>query len=218
MKDLKTFLKDAKPQMKYTIELGVRARGVQLLELTEKETKELLKENLDEVYLDWIDKKEYEFTVECQYLMSTVDRFSLTIKDENDNIVYESDNFNDLIDKTYDDNGDIQVTGWKFKGVKDGNYLTRVQVIKGCWYTGEFVLNEPFDKDKLYIVQDDEINEELLGDYVFPVYTLYYQKGGGYDMNRDQILLDFESDYGEQYYSTHLYKLTQGDWWHDLQK
>lgn len=73
-------------------------------------------------------------------------------------------------------------------------------------------------KDNHYIVQDDEINEELLGDYVFPVYALYYQKGGGYDVNRDRILLDFESDYGEQYYSTHLYKLTQGDWWHDLQK
>ena len=56
MKDLKTFLKDAKPQMKYTVELVVRARGVQLLELTEKETKELLKEKHHKYF--WGDSDE----------------------------------------------------------------------------------------------------------------------------------------------------------------
>ena len=201
------------------MELGVRAKGVQLLEVTEEEKQELLGEDLDEVYLDWMERKEYEFALEGQYLMSTVDRFSLTIRDENDNIVYETENFEDLVDKTYDDEEEeILVKGWKFQGIKDGNYLTRIQIIKGCWYTGEFELNEPFNKEKLYIVRDNKINDELLGDNVFPVDTLYYQRGEGYDINRDKILLDFESDYGEQYFNTYLYKLTERDWWHNLQE
>ncbi len=220
MKDLKTFMKESISKMKYTVELGVRAKGVQLLEVTEEEKQELLEEDLDEVYLDWMERKEYEFALEGQYLMPTVDRFSLTIRDENDNIVYETENFEDLVDKTYDDEEEeeILVEGWKFQGIKDGNYLTRIQIIKGCWYAGEFELNEPFNKEKLYIVRDNKINDELLGDNVFPVDTLYYQRGEGYDINRDKILLDFESDYGEQYFNTYLYKLTERDWWHNLQE
>ena len=93
-----------------------------------------------------------------------------------------------------------------------------IQIVKGCWYTGEFELNEPFDKEKLYFVRDNEINDELLGDYVFPADILYYQRGEGYDINRDEILLDSEGWNEEQYYSTHLFKLTERDWWHDLQE
>ena len=221
MKDLTTFIKESNSRKKYTRELGVRAKGVQLLELAEEEKNELLEEDLDEVYLDWIEEKEYDFALEGQYLTSEVDRFGLTIKDEKGEIVFESDDIKSLLerDKTYDeDEGEIQVKGWEFQGVKDGNYLTRIQIVKGCWYTGEFELNEPFNKEKLYIVRDNKINDELLGDNVFPVDTLYYQRGEGYDINRDKILLDFESDYGEQYFNTYLYKLTERDWWHNLQE
>ena len=37
--------------MKYTISLGVRAKGFQLLELTEEEKDSLLEEELDEIFM-----------------------------------------------------------------------------------------------------------------------------------------------------------------------
>ena len=204
---------------RYTVELGVRARGVQLLELTDDEKEELLDENLDEVYLDWVDKKEYGFALEAQYLTSEVDRFSLAITDENGDIVFETEDVEEFLerDKTYDEDEE-QVKGWEFKGFKDGFYLTRIQTIKGCWYTGEFELTEPFDEEKLYLVRDSQIDEELLGDYPYPLGVLYYQNGEGYDMNRDEILLDYDSDMGEQYYDTYLLKLVDTCWWQNLQE
>ena len=84
-----------------------------------------------------------------KYLTSEVDRFYLTIKDENDNVVFESEDIDELLDrnKTYDDDGEVQVKGWEFKDVDEGVYLARVQTIKGCFYAGEFELTEPFDEE-----------------------------------------------------------------------
>ena len=62
------------------------------------------------------------------------------------------------------------------------------------------------------------IDDELLGDYVYPTNVLYYQRGEGYDMNRDKIELDFEDDMGEQYFDTFLFKLEDKNVWLDLQK
>lgn len=220
MKELNTNINQSKTSMKYTVELEARAHGVQLLEVTEEEKNELLEEDLDEVYANWVEDKEYEFALEGKYLTSEVDRFCLTIKDENDDVVFESEDIEELLDrdKTYDEDDEIQVKGWEFNGIKDGNYLTRVQTIKGCFYAGEFELNEPFDEEKLYMVRDLSINDELLGDTVFPIGSLYYQRGEGYDVNRDEIPLDDEGCDEEQYYETHLYELTEGDWWNDLQE
>ena len=155
--------------------------------------------------------------MECQYLTSNIDRYGLTIRDENNNIVYESESFYDLVDRTYDEEDD-EIQGWNFKGFKTGYYLTHLQVIKGCFWTGEFELNEPFDVTKLYILQDQVIDDGLLGDYVYPTNVLYYQRGEGYDMNRDKIELDFEDDMGEQYFDTFLFKLEDKNVWLDLQK
>lgn len=205
--------------MKYFIELGVSAKGVQLIELTEEEKNELLTENdLNNVYYDWVDKCGNNFALENYYLTPYVDRYTLTIRDENDNVVYKSENVGDLEDKTFDDDGEILVKGWKFEGIKDGYYLTRLQTIKGCWCGGEFEIEEPFDKNKLYVVQDKYIEEGLLGDSVYPLFVLYYQKGEGYDMSRDEIELEYDSDYGEQYFDTYLCKLRNLCWWIDLQK
>ena len=199
--------------MKYFIELGVRARGVQLIELTEEEKNELLKvEDLDEIYLDWMYRSEYDFALEDYYLTPFVDRYSLTIRDENDNIVYDSNNVLELLDGTFD------VKDWKFEGVKDGYYLTRIQTIKGCCCSGEFEIDGTFDKNKLYIVRDERIDEGLNGELVYPLFVLYYQRGEGCDMSRDVINLEFESDLGEQYFDTFLVKLRELNWWIDLHK
>ena len=61
--------------MKYFIEFGVRALGVQLIELTEEEKNVLLEEeNLNDVYYDWVEKCDYNFELEGYYLTPTSDR------------------------------------------------------------------------------------------------------------------------------------------------
>lgn len=194
--------------MKYFIELGVRAQGLQLLQLTEDEKEQLLKEeNLDEVYYDFVEEREYCFTLEGYYLTTEVDRYSLVIRDENGNIVYDSEDVDDLLsnDKTFDEDDEVQVKGWKFKGIENEDYLVRYQTIKGAGAQGEFELEEPFDKNKLYVVRDEYVDDDLMGDNVYPLITLYYQQGEGYDCVRDVIKLDYEGDNGEQYWDTYIY-------------
>ena len=86
--------------MKYNIEIEVRAHGVQLIKLTEEEKEQLLKEKeLDNVYCDWVNKCEYNFELEGRYLTPGVDRYFLTITDEDDEIVFESEDVEDIEDK-----------------------------------------------------------------------------------------------------------------------
>ena len=203
--------------MKYTIELNARAKGVQLLALDEDEKDELLEEeSLDDIYMDWVDRKDYDFYLEGQYLMPDVDRFSLIIKDEEGNIVFECNDVKEIPDPTFDDDG-VEIKGWDWEGVEDGLYLTRIQTIKGCYYTGGFELDEPFDKDKLYIIRDLQINDELMGDDVFPIDTIYYRRGKNIDLEGDKIGLEDNSDWTEeQYFDTYLMEVEDGDCWTDL--
>lgn len=195
--------------MKYFIELGVRAKGLQLLQLTEEEKDQLSEvENLDEVYYNFVEERDYCFTLEEYYLTPTVDRYTLVIRDENNNIVYDSEDVIELLsnDKTYDEDSEVQVKGWKWEGIQSGDYLARLQTIQGCSCSGEFELEEPFDKDKLYVVRDKYVDDELVGNVTYPLFTLYYQRGEGYDCERDAIKLDYEDDYGEQYWDTYIIK------------
>lgn len=204
--------------MKYTIELAVRGKGVQLLALTEEGKDQLLDEDLDDIYMDYIEEREFDFWLEQTFLTPDCDRFRLTIKDENGNVVYETTDPKVLNDYTMNEGGDPQVEGWSFSGLLDNYYLTRIQTLKGCFFTGEFELDEPFDESKLYILQSDEINDELLGNDVYSLRALYYQRGEGYDMERDQIELEDEGDSEEQYYDTYLMKVEDGDYWTNLQE
>lgn len=203
--------------MKYIIELSVRSKGVQLLSLNEDEKEQLLDEDLNEVYLDWIAEKDYDFALEAQYLMYDCDRFRLTIKDENNKVVYETDNPRNLNDRSVDEDGE-PINGWEFLGVEDGIYLTRLQTIKDSFVSGTFELDEPFDKDRLYIIKDTEIDDELMGDDVFPLDTIYYQRGESMNVEEDVINLDFDDDMGEQYYDTYLMRVKKKNLWQNLQE
>lgn len=203
---------------KYTIEIDVRAKGVRLLSLNEDEKEELLGEDLEDVYEDWAEEKDYEFYLAKLYLMPECDRFKLCIKDEDGNIVYENTKPASLNTYTYDEDDEPQVRGWEFEGVEDGFYLTRILTLKGCYLVGEFELEESFDESKLYILDDTQINDELMGNYVYPLDRLYYQRGEGYDEERDRIELEIENDGEEQYYDTYLMEVSDGDYWHNLQE
>ncbi len=200
--------------MKYKIELGFRGTGVKGLKLTEEEKDELLEvDDLEEVYDDWLEKKDYEFDFEYTFLTENTDRYQLTVKDENDNIVYQSDNVKDLLknDKTWD----IEDFDYEMKGEEDGYYLLDIPTIKGCWYLGDLEIDGDFDPEKFYVIQDDHISDELIGDTMYPI-VLYYQKGEKPNLENDKIEMEFESDCGEQYWDIYLMELEYGDEWHNL--
>lgn len=201
----------------YTIELAVRGKGVQALELDEDEKDDLLEEDLENAWFEWAEEKDYDFLVEGQYLTWGCDRYRLTIKDENGNVVYNSTDVKELNDFTYDDD-DNEIEGWEFKGLEDGFYLTHIQTLQGCFYSGQFELDTPFDKDKLYLVRDTVINDELMSDDVFPMDKLYYQRGEKPNMEEDIIELDSDLGEEEQYYDTYLMEVSDGDYWHNLQE
>lgn len=190
-----------------------------MLKLTEEEKDSLLEEELDEVYMDWVDQKDYNFAYEIQCLDRNVDRYTLEIKDQNGNTVYYSEDVNDIIsnDKTYDDAGD-PIAGFEFKGVEDGIYLTRVSSIKGCYFTGEFEIQGKFDKSRLYIVQDDNIDDELTGEYLYPFMNIFYQQGETPDLEKDDLHWEYDSDMGEQYWDTYLFKVENEDEWENLKE
>lgn len=200
--------------MKYKIELSFRGTGVQALKLTEQEKNELLEvDDLEEVYNDWLEKKDYEYDFEYVFMTENTDRYQLTVKDENDNIVYQSDDVNDLLknDKTWK----IEDFDYEMQGEEDGYYLLDIPTIKGCWYLGDLEIDGEFDPNKLYVIQDDRISDELTGDAMYPI-VLYYQKGEKPNLDADMIEMEFESDCGEQYWDIYLMELKYGDEWINL--
>ena len=204
--------------MKYTINIGVRGRGVRLFALNEEELSRAFEsESLDEVFDEIKEEREYDFQFERTYYTSYCDRFGLEVKDENGEIVYETDDIEEFVsrDKTYNDDGDVRIEGWKFRGIEDGIYLTRISTEKGVEFEGEIELDEPFNPDKLYIIRDRNVDDELLEDDVFCAGELYYQKGDKINLEEDLIYMDDIGWNEEQYYDTFLYKLTEKNWWQE---
>ena len=195
---------------KYTIELSLWAKGVQLLDVTEEEKNELSEGNLNDVFYDWASKYDYDFYYERQFICPNTEYFELVVKDEEDNVVYETQSVSDLSDKTDEDKSR------EFKGVKDGYYLARVQNLKGMFFCGELELDEPFDADKLYLIQDSKLDREFVNEPLYPLGSIYYQQGEGYDSNRDEISLDNEGDMRETECKTTLFDTVNGNEWYIL--
>ena len=193
--------------MKYYIELSVRAVGLELISLTEEEVTNLLKsDSLDSEYDDMRD--EYDLYYSDQFLMNGVDRFFFTVKDENGNEVYSTNNVNDLIDNELPEEQRSP-----FKGIKSGTYFVRFQTLKGCFYEGEIELDEPFDPKRLYVVQSSEINDELMDDDVYPMSNVYYRKKQTMIPKNDTLHMEFNSYADEQYYDTYIYSVKDKDYW-----
>ena len=195
---------------KYTIELSLWAKGVQLLDVTEEEKDELSEGNLNDVFYDWASKYDYDFYYERQFICPDTEYFEFVVKDEEDNVVYETQCVSDLSDKTDEDKSR------EFKGVKDGYYLARVQNLKGMFFCGELELDEPFDAEKLYLIQDSKLDSEFVNEPLYPLGSIYYQQGEGYDSNRDEISLDNEGDMRETECKTTLFDTVNGNEWYIL--
>ena len=89
--------------MKYKIELGFRGRGIQLLKVTDEEKENLSEENLEQDYFDLVDEKDYDFELEDAFITKESDRFSLAVKDESGEVIYEIDDVKDILKKDMTD-------------------------------------------------------------------------------------------------------------------
>ena len=80
------------------------------------------------MYGDWVNKCEYNFELEGRYFTPDVDRYYLTITDEDGENVFGSEG---VEDKTYNDEGeDIQVEGWTFEGLRMDSTLQDFKLLE----------------------------------------------------------------------------------------
>lgn len=217
--------------MKYHIELTGRVTGVQLADLSDDEKNDLLGQDLDEIYEDFIEnEKGWEFYLERQYLTRSTDRFELTVKDADDKVVCDINNVNDLLNKDnsykkgpdghdlYDEDDEpVMIDGWSFEGVEDGCYLVRKEWIKGYVVEGDIDLEEPFDESRLYVVMDTRLNDEIGdGEDLYPANIIYYQRGNEPNLDIDRVELEYVSDLGAGFYETSIMTVDGLDCWESI--
>ena len=204
--------------MTYTIQLDVRDLHLRVWELNE----ELLKKAREYNSLEELDRElMYDGVVsplyEDSFITRVCDRFSLVVEDDDWETVYELEDLDEYLskDKTFNEEGET-IKGFEFEGLKGKNCDCLVSLVteKGAGGTADLELEEPFDPDKLYIIRSTKIDDELVGDDVYPIFGLYYQRGEGYDLERD--MLDFDPDglFEEQYQNyIGVMKLEEGRYW-----
>lgn len=203
--------------MNYTIQLDVRDLHLRVWELNE----ELLEKVNEYDSLEELDShlmfEGEDPLYEDSFITNGCDRFSLEVEDEDGEVVYEIDDLDEYLgkDKTFDEEGE-SIKGYEFEGLKGKNCDCLVSLIteKGAGGSAELELEEPFDPDKLYLIRSTKIDDELVGDDVYPIFGVYYQRGEGYDLERDIIDFDPDGLFEEQYQNyIGIMKLEEGRYW-----
>lgn len=206
--------------MIYKIQLDVRDLHLRVWELDE----ELLKKvneyySLEELDSYLVFEGEEDPLFEDSFITRECDRFSFEVEDEDGELVYFTDDLDEYLDKdkTFDEEGET-IKGFEFEGLEDKNCDCLVSLIteKGAGGTAELDLDEPFDPDKLYIIRSTKIDDELVGEDVYPIFGVYYQRGEGYDLERDIIDFDPDGLFEEQYQNyIGIMKLEEGRYWEE---
>ena len=204
--------------MIYTIQLDVRDSHLRVWELNEELSEKINEyDSLEELDSYLVFEGEEDPLFEDSFITRECDRFSFEVEDEDGELVYFTDDLDEYLDKdkTFDEEGET-IKGFEFEGLKGKSCDCLVSLIteKGAGGTAELELDEPFDPDKLYIIRSTKIDDELVGDDVYPIFGVYYQRGEGYDLERD--ILDFDPDglFEEQYQNyVGIMKLEEGRYW-----
>lgn len=147
------------------------------------------------------------------------DTFSLEVRDENDNVVYETKNpdsikmytyykgvfgtYND--DENTNEDGDLPpLPNFNFKNVPDGKYLIENFDLKWDNFEGEFEADE-FDPSKLAFYPSEYLNSEICDDEVFLTCLRY-----------DGKELDIEESWTDAYGSRFKLLTKEDDNWSDI--
>lgn len=88
--------------------------------------------------------------------------------------------------------------------------------MKGCGYETTLDINGKFEPEKLYVIQDRYIDDELFNDTTYPP-CLYYQKGEEPHIETDYLDMELiGEDFDDQYWDIYLMELECEDEWHNL--
>lgn len=204
--------------MIYKIQLDVRDLHLRVWELNEELSEKINEyDSLEELDSYLVFEGEEDPLFEDSFITSECDRFSFVVEDEDGEVVYELEDLDEYLnkDKTFDEEGE-EVDGYEFEGLEDKTCDCLVSLIteKGAGGSAELELDEPFDPDKLYIIRSSQIDDELVGEDVYPLFRVYYQRGEGYDLERDTIDFDPDGLFEEQYQNyIGVMKLEEGRYW-----
>lgn len=147
------------------------------------------------------------------------DTFSLKVRDENNNVVYETKNpdsikmytyykgefgtYND--DENTNEDGDLPpLPNFNFKNVPDGKYLIENFDLKWDNFEGEFEADE-FDPSKLAFYPSEYLNSEICDDEVFLTCLRY-----------DGKELDIEESWTDAYGNRFKLLTKEDDNWSDI--
>lgn len=203
--------------MNYKIRLDVRGLHLRVWELNEELLEKVNEyDSLEEMDSELMYEGE-EPLYEDSLITRDCDRFSFEVEDEDGEVVYEIEDLDEYLDKdkTYDEEGEY-IKGYRFEGLGDKNCDCLVSLVteKGAGGTADLELDEPFDPDKLYLIRSTKIDDELVGEDVYPLFGVYYQRGEGYDFERDRIDFDPDGLFEEQYQNyIGVMRLEEGRYW-----
>ena len=166
---------------------------INLYELSVIDLKDLQKElkpkglgNLKNLINDLIDFRDLDYSI-LNFYANDCD-FEFCVKDENDEIVFKTEDVREFKDRTFDLEDQLKE---KTAKIPDSFYLYHEKREKGSIVLqGELNLDEKFDKEKLYLIRnmaDPYAPKEAFFD---PNNFIYYQRGTHHVLNFDKIELE----------------------------
>lgn len=176
----------------YTVELTIKWPTEVRLYSVDDEVQEALDDigGVEEVDEDFFDDNElyndYGTVVMNDCALDDSETFSLEVKDEDDNVIYETTDPGSIVRyPEYDEDVELPTPNFDFKGVEPGTYIVENSDLKWCTLAGEFEAEE-FDPKKLSFHPSEVFDQKLCNEDVFLSELRY-----------DNQKLDMEVDYSE---------------------
>lgn len=188
---------------------------VRMIRLDEIQSKIFMDNELLDDLWEECDCEIDEYDVERE-LLTCQDRIQITVENENGETVFETESLDDIKRYPYyDEDEDVDVIpgGYAFNGVEEGMYIICQDTMKGSFWEADIEIDDAFDPSRLYVVQDDVLNNEFCPDDCFPMGVLYYRKGDNIDIENDRLEMSFVSDNGDYGYSVSISSVKKKDWW-----
>ena len=159
----------------------------------------------------------YDYNVERELAVAGDDKILISVKDENDNVVFKAESIYDIkLLPTFDDDEEddvIERDGYGFEGVEDGTYLVRQEKEDWSFWEGDLELDTDFDPSRLYLIRDKKLNDEFCEDACAPMGVLYYQKADNIDPENDNLDLEFLESTGSKDYWYNISSVEEQEFW-----
>jgi len=184
--------------MKYYINLDCRACSRRGHKIDDQELVDRIKEaneddTIDELWFNYAEETDWECDCDQEYAIQ--DRFNLTVTDEDNNTIYETNKLDDI--KLVDEGGKTRSIFSK------GLWFVRESTWKGAGWIYSMEIDEPFDSSKLYFTKTHYYEDN---NYDIRYVNMLSYEGIGY--------LEIEEENGwfeEQYYDEKVVAVLESD-------